>query len=1158
MKKLIATGCSYQNIPDFNLKIKFTMFFFIVTLFQIQANSEYLQNTKISLNLSSVKLSRVFTEIENKTSYRFFYKNEEIDLDRKVSIKTKKESIKSILIILFKDSNETFKILDKQIIISRRNVSPTQKQQKPKAENQQFEVNGTISDESGLPLPGVSILEKGTTNGTMTDFDGNYSFIVKNPKGVLVFSSVGFDTQEIPINNQNTINTILTQNISELEQVVLVGYGEVKKQNLTGSVGVVDIESFQNQAPTVNVDQALQGQVSGVLISSPNGQSGTAAKIRIRGTSSLSGSNQPLFVIDGIPIVPESNIPIGGTEGRLLGNELNNQGLSTPIGNLNPSDIESISVLKDASAAAIYGSRAANGVIIINTKKGTKRGKPQFNVDISTIIQETATLDVLDAQQFREVWTKAVQNGSSDDDFATSVLDGSYFGNANTNWENEISPGTPISTNVYFNVRGGNENTQYSTSIATLNSKTQFQGSESERHNFNLSLNTKITSLWSFGTNVQASFFDQSNVDGGLVDRMYIFRPDIPVFDEDGNFSFSPNSNFENPVALSQAFNNNKTFLLLGSFFTQLEIVNGLTAETRVSVNYNNGNQESFYPRFTGRGGWSRLQGDGDGFAQDSRSNSSVLQWQSTLTYSRLFGLVHQLDAVLGTTFEEARNSFNKAFGTGFSNGVLSNVSSATVSNGGDAFESASGLSSYFGRINYDYDQKYFLTLTSRVDGSSKFAKENKYAFFPAAALAWRISGEPFLSGSNFLNELKFRSSIGLTGQQDFGAYQWRTLFETDDYGGDPSIILSQLGNDRLKWETTKQFDIGLDFSILNDRISGSFGYYQKDTEDAIFPVITPGNTGVSSVLANVGSTKNTGFEIEFNADIIRARNFSWNININLTKNANELTKIGDDFKDDEGFAVGFPGLGGGRLKEGSPIGLIYGYVSEGIFQQQSEIDNLNANAEDGVYQDELTAPGDLRFKDISGPNGVPDGKITSEDQTVIGDAQPDFFGGINSTWTYKGFTLAAQFTYSYGNDLFWFSQTRAINFGSPFLAENKTTEVLNAWTPENPTNQPRAVYRDPNNNARISSYYVHDASFLRLNTINLRYTFSKEVMKQIDFIDSISIYGIAQNLWTLTDYPGANPQSATLFNNDISGAGRDTNRFPLQKAFTFGINIGF
>ncbi len=1130
------------------LIMKTFIFFLCTTVFGLTTKNGLAQE-KVKIDTDKiVSVHEVFDIIKKQTKYHFLYPDDIFKNAPRVELKKGVIRVRELL-------RKTIPKGDFNVILGVNNNIII----KLKTKNQRKQVSGKVIDHEDNPLPGVTVLIKGTTTGTSTNFDGSYSISVANPENVLVFSFVGFETKEIIVGSlaesNKIINIQLKPSSNELDEVVLIGYGKVKKEALTGSVGVVNVKNIANQAPTVNLDNALQGQVAGVYISSATGQPGAAARVRIRGTTSLFGSNQPLYVIDGIPVAPNSNIPIGGTEGQNLGNQLARQGISTPLGNINSADIESISVLKDASAAAIYGSRAANGVIIINTKQGIYSGAPQFDVNFSLSTQNPQTLNVLNATQFKQVWTTAVENGSSNDTFAQSVLDGSYFGTADTNWEDEVSPGSPITTNFNISVFGGSKKTRYNTSLGVNTQDGVYKGAGFDRYSFNLNLDTEVNDIWKFGSKINLSFTEQESLDIGLTQRIYNYRPDLPVFNDEGDFSFSPQFGLANPVALSKAHNDNKTLLLLGSFFSELKIAEGLNLKTLFALNYNNGNQQSFYPKFTFRGGWSRTQGDGDGFAQESRSRFTNILWENTLLYNKIIN-DHKINAVLGASFEKSKNSNTKVWGEGFFNDVLTNVSSATVFTSGSAFESGSGLASYFGRINYDYNDRYLLTLSARIDGSSKFAKDNKFAFFPAAAVAWRISKESFLADSDFINDLKLRVSFGKTGQQDFGPYAWRTLFETSDYGGDPSIILSQLGNDKLKWETTDQFDIGLDFSILKGQISGGLGYYTKDTKDALFTAISPGSTGDNRIIANIGNTSNKGIEFELRGDIISTDNFNWNLGFNISKNKNKLTKISDDFKDDDGFLTGFGG--GGRLREGDPIGLIYGYVSEGIFQTQTEIDELNVNSTTGFYQDDETAPGDLKFRDLTGPDGVPDGRITNLDQQVIGDSQPDFFGGINNTFTYKGFTLSTFFTYSIGNDLEAFGLSRDTNFSSTFFGENKTNDALNAWTPQNTSsNIPRSVYRDPNNNSRISSHYVYDASYLRLKTLNVSYTFSRGFIEKVKFLNSASIYITAQNLFTITDYPGADPEASNLYNNDIS-AGRDNNRFPISKVFTTGVRIGF
>ncbi|MDO5980936.1 SusC/RagA family TonB-linked outer membrane protein [Flavivirga spongiicola] len=1122
---------------------------FCTSVFSFSSGNLLSQNTKVVIDADmTVTIEEVFDIIDRQTNFSFIYRSNLFKGLPKVELKKGSFRINRLLLKSI-DSKDFNFILTKDNAVIIKKKAPGDKKQEVK-------VSGRVTNEKGLPLPGVTVLIKGTVTGTATDFDGNYTLTVPFSENVLAFSFLGYETQEILVKDQTVIDVQLKPSITGLDEAIVIGYGKVKREALTGAVSSVDVKNITNQAPTVNLDNALQGQIAGVYISSATGQPGAAARVRIRGTTSLFGSNQPLYVIDGIPVVPNSNIPIGGTEGQNLGNQLAQEGISTPLGNINSADIESISVLKDASAAAIYGSRAANGVIIINTKQGVYSGKPKFDVNYSLSTQSLQTLDVLDANQYRQVWTTAVENGSSNDAFAQSVLDGSHFGNANTNWEDEVSPGNPLTTFFNINVYGGTQKTRYHTSIGINTQDGIYDGVGFDRYSYNLNLDTEINDNWKFGSKLNVSFANQKALDGGVTQLTYNYRPDLPVFNDEGEYSFSPTYSFENPVARSKASNNNKTLLLLGSFFTELRLAKGLHIKTLFALNYNNGNQQSFYPKFTFRGGWNRARGDGDGFAQESRSRFTNTLWQNTLTYNTLINDFHNVDVVLGASFEKTKNSFTKAFGTGFFNDVLTNISSATVSDSGSSFESGSGIESYFGRINYDYDDKYFITLSARVDGSSKFAKENTHAFFPAAAAAWRISKESFLENAEFIDELKLRVSLGKTGQQDFGDYAWRTLFETSNYGGDPSVILSQLGNDQLKWETTDQFDLGLDFSLFKGRLSGGIGYYVKDTKDALFTAIIPGSTGSNRIIANVGNTENKGIEFELKGDIIRKDDFSWNLGFNISKNKNKLTKISDDFLGDDGFLTGFGG--GGRLREGSPIGLIYGYLSEGIFSTQEEIDALNTASPTGTYQNTQTAPGDLKFKDLTGPDGVPDGRITSLDQDVIGDTQPDFFGGITNTISYKGFTLSTFFSYSVGNDIQAFNLARDTNFFSTFFGENKTTDVLNAWTPDNTsTNIPRSVYRDPNNNGRISSHYVYKGSYLRLKTLNLNYTFPKEVIQKLKFIDNLSLYFTAQNLFTITNYPGADPEASNLYNNDIS-AGRDNNRFPIAKVFTTGIKIGF
>ncbi|WP_243765947.1 SusC/RagA family TonB-linked outer membrane protein [Polaribacter cellanae] len=1132
--------------------MKSFIFLFCTTVFSFSSGEILSQNAKVIIDTDkTITVDEVFKIIKNQTEYTFIYRSDLFKDYPKVAVKKGAIRANKLLQKSLSNGNFNIELSDNNTIVIKEKLKPIFIQQT---------ISGLVTDENGQPLPGATVMIKGTDLGTSTDFDGKYNLTLTNNATALIVTFLGYKTTEVEINNRSTIDIQLQPDVAALAEVVLVGYGQVKREALTGSVGTVDIKNITSQAPTISLDNALQGQIAGVAVSVSSGQPGAAAKIRIRGNTSLLGNNQPLYVIDGIPISPNSNIPTGGNEGGGgLSDNLNKQGLSTPIGNINVSDIKSISVLKDASAAAIYGSRAANGVIIIKTKQGTYSGKTKFEFNTSIGTQNAKILDILNVEQYKQAWRIAVQNaldtGRKSNFFTNSVIDGSAFGNGNTNWREEISPGAPITTTYNISARGGSEKTRFAASLSTNKQEGVYKNTGLDRYTFNLSIDSKVKDYWTIGAKVNLSSSNQKSLDGSITSLIYYYRPDIPIFDEDGNYAY-PKTLFasQNPVALSNATNENNTFLLLGSIYSEFELAEGLNFKTFFSLNKNDGRQQSYYPRYTGRGGFDYKKGNGNGYAQESRSQNINTLLQGTLTYDKVFGN-HGINAVLGVSFEKNKNNFLKGWGEGFFNDVLTDISSAAVYNKSSSDESGSGLASYFGRVNYDYDGKYLLTVSARTDGSSKFGTDKQYAFFPAFAAAWRISNENFLSDASFIDELKLRASFGVTGQQDFGNYAWRTLFKASKYGKNPAIVVEQLGNKILKWETTEQTDFGLDFSFFNRRFSGSIGYYNKKTIDALYILNLPSSIGYSSLTANIGDTQNTGVELELKGDLIRSDNFKWNMSLNISKNENKLIKISDDLKDKYGY---IPGYAGGKLKEGSPIGLIRGYVADGLYQTQAEIDALNAASPTGVYERfRRQAPGDIKFKDISGPDGVPDGIITSADQTVIGTSQPDFYGGLNSMWKYKGFSLSTFFTFSVGNDLEAYSYASNTSFGG-FSLSNKTTDIYKAWSPDNrSSNLPRLVYGDPNKNRRTSSHFVYDASFIRLKTLNLGYDFPKETLKQLKFLDYFSIFVSASNLVTFTKYPGADPEASNLFGNDIS-SGRDLGGFPITKTFTAGIKIGF
>jgi TonB-dependent starch-binding outer membrane protein SusC len=1104
---------------------------------------------QISLDEKNVPLQKVTKEIQRQSGYDFLYAYKLVKKAGIVTVSLQNVSLQKALDECLKDKGLEYEIINNTVVIKQKIALLPPLIMERVAAPPPIDVKGRVVNDAGEPLAGATIIVKGTDKKAIADKEGYYNLLLAAGNYTVEVSYVGYETitqkitvKEVEMLNSNFVLKLKRNSLNDT--LVVIAYGTSNKKDLTGAVATISGKDIAELPPTINVEQALQGRAAGVVVTQESGQPGAATRVRIRGAASLLGSNQPLYVVDGIPVVIESNIP---DNGLAFDTFLQGQGLNTPLANINVDDIETISVLKDASATAIYGSRAANGVVIITTKKGD--GNPVYTLSSSLSWQKAQTESVLNAQQFREIWTEAINNSTSTSAFAQAIRNGSYFGNANTNWEKEVSPANPLTANTNFSISGGTDKIKYHTSLGIQNQDGTFKNAFFNRYSFLGNLKVNASAKISLGTSINLSSSKQGSPDGALLTRIYTFRPDLPLLDAAGNYAYSPFSAFENPVALSNVNNTNTTNLLLASVFAEFKILQNLKLRSSLSINYNNGNFKSYYPKYTTTGGFNIVTGLGLGFGQQSSSKALSHLLEHTLTYNKIFAQKHNFNAVAGASWQGDDAEYLQASGKGFPNdGVLNNLSSASQNYTIASTKTQSGLISYFGRVNYQYNQKYLLTLSARTDESSKFAVENKWAFFPTAAIGWRLSEEKFLKNASFINDLKLRASTGVTGSQNFGAYQWLTLFQATSYGGSPAVIQNQLGNDKLRWELTRQTDIGIDFSLFNKRLNGTIDVYEKNTSDLLYFFIPPGTTGYTSVIGNLGNTQNRGIEFTINTDVISKNNFTWNIAFNTAFNRNKLIKLNDDYLNADGYID--PPNTGSLLKIGEPMGLMYGYIAEGIFETKEEIDALNAAA-GGVYQATGTARGDLKFRDVNG-----DKKITTADQTIIGNANPDFAGGLTSNLQYKGLKLSLLFTYSVGNDIRWGTESSNITF-STSGSENKLLSVLNRWTPDNPTNQPRAVYLDPNINWRVSSYYVHDGSYVRLKNIYMSYDLPNKLIQKIQFIKAASFFASGTNLFTITKYPGANPETSNLYNDDVS-AGLDNSRFPIAKVFTIGCKINF
>lgn len=1134
---------------------------------------------RVSIKTKNAKLAEVFQTIRQQTGYDFVIGTDLVTSAKPVSLDMANASLTDVLDACFKGQPITYTIHESTVVVKDK---PAAKIQLPI----QIQITGRVTDAAGKPIEGVSVRmklnnpqeEKETTQSAenkeketesalkyspewnfnfsvaKTNANGEYTLKGSVESAVLVFSHVGYASREIPVRGRTRIDATLQEATNELVETVVVAYGNQQRKNITGAISTISGEQIADLPSVVNIEESLKGLAAGVMVQQETGQPGAATRVRIRGSSSLLGSNQPLYVVDGVPMTSEGNIP---NDGSTFNSALLSQGINSPLNNLNPADIESISVLKDASATAIYGSRAANGVVIITTKSGAIASKPVFNFTSSLAIQQAQTQHTLNASQFREIWMEAASNSTSTVPFIQQIRDGSYFGTADTDWEREVSIANPLTKHANLSVQGGNQALQYYLSAGHNGHEGTFKNAHFRRYNFLTNLALNVSEVIRVGTSLNLSSSDQGVPHEGLLSRIYVFRPDLPVHNPDGSYTYSPFYAQANPVALSNIFNSNNTLLFVGSVFGEARFAQYFKFRTALSLNYNMGSLNNYYPSYTNEGGFGITTGPGDGYGQESVSQSTSHLWENTLNYVRDFDGIHALDAIVGASWQGDVTGYLKASGRGFpQDDILNNLSSATKDFMVRSEKTQSGIASYFGRVNYTLKDRYIIMASARTDASSKFASGNQWAFFPTGALGWRIAQEPFMQSLSFLDELKLRGSVGVIGQQNFGPYQWRSLFEASQYGGQPAVTHIQLGNSRLKWELTTQTDIGLDFSLFNNRLSGVIDYYWKTTDDLHYFMNVPRSTGFAQTVSNLGTTQNTGLEVTLEGDIIQSKDFGWNMMLNVTRNRNKLVSLNDDFLN-EATGVITPPNTGSILKVGSPIGLMWGYVADGIIQTAEQLEQLNAGSPDGIYKAAGTAPGDILFRDISGPNGVPDGKITALDQTIIGNAAPDIWGGFSSTFRYKGLRLTAMFNYSIGNDLRWGTQATNINFATQGTGENKWDIVMDRWTPENPTNQPRAVYGDPNGNAGISSFYVHDASFLRLNNVLLEYSLPKSLLIKSRFLDRVQLFTSARNLLTFTKYPGPNPETTNLFNNDVS-AGLDNSRYPAAKTYTFGLKAGF
>ena len=1082
--------------------------FILLGTLQSFANLSYSQSVKLSLNMENTTVQEVLTTIEQKSGFYFTYNLEQVKVTRKVTVNFKDKTVPEVLDELFAKENIHYVINDKHIALYKGSERQVALQTKKN-------IKGVVTDKNGEPIPGVNIIEKGNpTNGTITDVDGNYTLSVSG-NSVLVASYIGYNRIEIQVKDRSVVDITLSEDTQALEEVVVVGYSTQKKVNLTGSVSTVNFEEMSSR-PVTDASQALSSASPGLQIMQSSGQPNAESfSYNIRGVGTLNSSS-PLILVDG---------------------------MEQSISMVNPSDIANVSILKDAASCAIYGNRGANGVIIVTTKKG-KSGKTSVAFDAYWGIQNIyKKYDLLDSRSFEKLANEALVNSGG-----AAIYDESLTP-ATTDWQDLTSNKNALTQNYQLTVSGGNDKTTFLTSFNYFNQEGVIKASEMKKYAFRANIDHKISSTINLGLSLTMTKVDNNRVGNSVLQSRLTTPPNLPVMQDDGSYTFSDNNGvitFDNPVGvINEKVDWHTNFRSLNNAFVEWNIIKGLKFKSSFGIDIDYATNKSYNPRSV----YSGSQKNGE--AKKISNNTYTWINENILTYTNTWG-VHSFTGMVGYTQQQSAYDGFNAGSYGFLNDNLqmNNLGSGTTYTAPGSEVKKWALNSYLARVNYTVNNKYLLTASIRADGSSRFGSDNRWGYFPSAALAWRASEESFIKDLNIFSNLKPRVSFGITGNQDgIGTYPAYALLGSNGYvaGGDKvtGYYPSQVANTNLKWETTAQFDAGIDFGFFNNRLTVVIDGYYKKTRDLLLKVKVPGSSGFSSGLKNIGEVENKGFELAINATPIEG-DFTWNTSLNLTYNKNKVLDLGDvsfiypsqPGQDETGIHLGR------IIQVGQPLGTFYGYVYDGLF---STTDDIASSAQP------TAKPGDIRYKDISGPDGVPDGVINDLDRTIIGCAQPKLFGGFNNTFSYKNFDLNVNTIFTIGNDVYNGTRVTMENMQG---STNMFASTMNYWTPDN---QNAPLPRPLRSKAvmRVSNQYVENGSYLRFQNITLGYNVPTEFLSFTKYVSGLRVYASLQNFFTITSYSGDNPE-VSKYGQDNLGAGYDAFSYPFAKSVLFGLNVKF
>jgi len=1119
--------------------MKLTTILLLVSLLNAFGTRSYSQNARLNLDMKDVPIQTVLNVIENQSEFFFLYSSKMIDVNQKVDIHSESKSISEVLDDLLEDTNIKYAVKDRQILLVNKEIETS-------GILPQNRITGTVTGEDGLAVAGANVTVKGTTTGTITDADGKFTLTLPENAKTLIISFVGYLPQEVSIGNSLTIFATLLPDTQTLSEVVVVGYGQQRKSDITGAISSVKGRELV-QLPMQRVDQALQGRAAGVLVLNTAGAPGANTTIRVRGMNSINGGNNALIVVDG-----------------LQGANLNA---------LNPNDIESIEVLKDASATAIYGSRGANGVILITTKSG-KKGKPTIDYSLSygsqTIRHKLDLMGAADYAITRNAY-RATQNASGVPvPFFTDSRINELRSTGGTDWQDEIYRTAPI-VNHQLTIGGGTENMKYMVSGGYLNQQGILINSEYKRFTLRTNVSADINKAISFGLNWSGSKeAGNSPPYGGGTALSFLgqavniaprWDPTTTPYDADGNYNRHPLGygayDTWNPLAAAKEpdIMNNTTRNSINTYL-DFKIIEGLKLRITGGATIDNNNNKSYYNSKTWEG---KPIGGKVGYATIDDALANFYQNSNILTYDKHFGGMHHLTLMAVAEQQYSRSESSGLIATKFTvdQTGADDLGGAEQINSKYSNVTERVMNSYLGRINYAFADKYLVTLSYRADGSSVFGANNKWGYFPSGSLAWKMTEESFISDLNLFSELKLRGSWGIIGNQAISPYQTIPSMSSGSnypYSGndatDLGFIIGNPANPNLKWESTTQTNIGLDVSVLKGRLNATIDVYQKTTKDLLLRRTLAGYTGFSSIMDNVGSVENKGLELSISGDPLTGT-IKWNTGFNISWNRNKVLDLGEVSRLEFKTTYGGYSLKNGfmQLRVGEPFGQMYGYGYEGTWK--------TTEAAEAAAFGQL--PGDPKYTDAK-----KDGVINSSDIMMIGNAIPDFIYGWSNRVSYKDFELTLLVQGSQGNDIF--NQGR-IRLESPY--EGTSSELLNRWTEDNQdTDIPAFIDAVTRQNAALVSKvnlgsdggrlqrYVEDGSYIRLKNVTLGYSLPAAAISRIG-VSKLRAYVSGTNLITITKYSGYDPEVSAYNSNDAM-IGVDLSNYPTARTITFGVDVTF